>query len=200
MPGSSLWLLPPRGHPLDAALSKLIAETAAQFGSPHTFLPHVTLTSEIAADVYAPNPQAWLDALALPPPSQTHVSLGPLASEPVYVRKLYSRVPHPGVILAARAARSVVQPNAAEVESWLERKWVPHLSLLYHECVVVEAEKLRELEAWVRAEGVELDGGKGGEREREREREMGGWTGGRVVLVDTSRPIGEWVPIAEREL
>ncbi|KAL5431277.1 hypothetical protein PMIN05_009628 [Paraphaeosphaeria minitans] len=171
MPGSSLWLLPPRGHPLDAALSKLIAETAAQFGSPHTFLPHVTLTSEIAADV-----------------------------EPVYVRKLYSRVPHPGVVLAARAARSVVQPNAAEVESWLERKWVPHLSLLYHECVVVEAEKLRELEAWVRAEGVELDGGKGGEREREREREMGGWTGGRVVLVDTSRPIGEWVPIAEREL
>ncbi|KAF2447991.1 hypothetical protein P171DRAFT_429577 [Karstenula rhodostoma CBS 690.94] len=56
MPGSSLWLLPPRGHPLDAALSTLIAQTAAHFGSPHTFLPHVTLTSEIAADVVSTTP------------------------------------------------------------------------------------------------------------------------------------------------
>ncbi|OAG12565.1 2',3'-cyclic-nucleotide 3'-phosphodiesterase-like protein [Paraphaeosphaeria sporulosa] len=198
MPGSSLWLLPPRGHPLEAALSKLIAQTAAQFGSPHTFLPHVTLTSDIAADVYAPNPKAWLDALLLPPASQTHVSLGPLASDPVYVRKLYSRVSKPGVALLTHATRFVVQPNPWDLENWLEEKWVPHLSLLYHDCPVVEKEKLREVEAWVGVEGVKLHEGRGGEGEGEGE--MGGWTGGRVVLVDTSRPIGEWVPIAERVL
>jgi 2',3'-cyclic-nucleotide 3'-phosphodiesterase len=30
--------------------------------------------------------------------------------------------------------------------------------------------------------------------------ESGGWVGGRVVLVDTSKPINQWVPIAERVL
>jgi len=30
--------------------------------------------------------------------------------------------------------------------------------------------------------------------------EMGGWTGGTLVLVPTDKPIEEWKPIAERKL
>lgn len=30
--------------------------------------------------------------------------------------------------------------------------------------------------------------------------ELGGWVGGKVVLVPTDRPIKDWAPIAEREL
>lgn len=59
-----------------------------------------------------------------------------------------------------------------------------------HDCPRVGEEKIREVERGVEEAGVRLSG----------EGEMGGWIGGRVVLVDTTRPIGEWVPIAEREL
>lgn len=57
-----------------------------------------------------------------------------------------------------------------------------------HDCPVVGEEGLKEVEALLRERGV---GGEEG---------VGGWEGGRVVLVDTSRPIGEWVPVAERVL
>lgn len=106
------------------------------------------------------------------------------------MRKLYSHVSKPGVQGLTRAARAVVQSDTEELESWMQEKWMPHLSLLYHDCAVVGGERMGEVEGWVRGCGVSLVG----------EGESGGWTGGRVVLVDTSRPIGEWVAIAEREL
>lgn len=55
-----------------------------------------------------------------------------------------------------------------------------------HDCPVVGEEKIKEVEGLVKDEGVEL-----GEE---------AWVGGRVVLVETWRPIGEWVVVAEREL
>lgn len=70
--------------------------------------------------------------------------------------------------------------------------WMPHLSLLYHDCAVVSGQELDEVAAMVDGEGVDISGeGKG---------EMGGWEGGRVVLVETWKAIGEWVVVAERTL
>lgn len=85
MPGSSLWLTPPRGHPLHAILSTLIESilpglvaTPDPAAAAPVFAPHLTLTSNIDPAVYASDPQAWLDSLPfarpLPLPTTTAAS------------------------------------------------------------------------------------------------------------------------------
>lgn len=60
-----------------------------------------------------------------------YVRLGALASDPVFVRKLYARVDKDGVRGVGRVARGVVEAEAGvPVETWVEERWVPHLSLL----------------------------------------------------------------------
>lgn len=54
----------------------------------------------------------------------------------------------------------------------------------------VSAEQLAELEMVVRRAGVGLDG----------EGNMGGWECGQIWLVPTEREVGEWKPIAVKDL
>jgi 2',3'-cyclic-nucleotide 3'-phosphodiesterase len=54
----------------------------------------------------------------------------------------------------------------------------------------VDPKGIAEIETLVQDAGLRLDG----------EGELGGWVGGRVVLVQTDKAIGEWVTIAERIL
>ena len=59
-----------------------------------------------------------------------------------------------------------------------------------HDCPKINEVAIQEIKLLVKEAGVGLEGvGK-----------LGGWIGGRVVLVDTSKPIHQWVPIAERTL
>ncbi|KAF2472053.1 2',3'-cyclic-nucleotide 3'-phosphodiesterase [Lindgomyces ingoldianus] len=192
MPGSSLWLLPPADHPLNSILSSLIQETSSHFNSPQLFIPHITLTSEISPSTYLPDPQAWLDHLKLPAGKDVRVKMGRLQSEDVFVRKLYSKVEKQGVVEIAKLARTVVAGfNEDEgAQRWANEKYGPHLSLLYHDCPKIAEDSVAKIEQLVRDSGVGLDG----------EGELAGWTGGRVVLVPTDRPIKEWNPLAERKL
>jgi 2',3'-cyclic-nucleotide 3'-phosphodiesterase len=59
-----------------------------------------------------------------------------------------------------------------------------------HDCPIVSSEEIAKIERLVKDAGVSLDG----------EGELGGWTGGQVVLVPTDRPIKDWASIAERKL
>jgi 2',3'-cyclic-nucleotide 3'-phosphodiesterase len=59
-----------------------------------------------------------------------------------------------------------------------------------HDCPKVPQEDINQVESYVLETGVNLDG----------EGKLGGWVGGRVVLVPTDRPIKEWAPIAEKTL
>jgi 2',3'-cyclic-nucleotide 3'-phosphodiesterase len=52
----------------------------------------------------------------------------------------------------------------------------------------VEEKGIGEVEKLLQNAGLKLSGNG----------ELGGWVGGRVVLVQTDKAIGEWVPIAER--
>jgi 2',3'-cyclic-nucleotide 3'-phosphodiesterase len=132
MPGSSLWLLPPAKHPLTNVLSTAIKQISAHFNSPHLFLPHVTLTSEISPSAHSPDPQAWLDILKLPPAKDVRVRLGRLESQDVFFKKLYSRVEKDGVSELAKVARGTVQGFEEEdvATGWVEEKYMPHCSLL----------------------------------------------------------------------
>ncbi|KAF2189613.1 2',3'-cyclic-nucleotide 3'-phosphodiesteras-like protein [Zopfia rhizophila CBS 207.26] len=192
MPGSSLWLLPPKSHPLNSLLSSLIERTAKHFNSPHLFIPHVTLTSEISPSIYSADPQSWLDQIKFPAGSEVKVKLGKLNSEDVFVRKLYSTIEKSGVREIGKVARTVVKGYEDDIKAqqWVEEKYGPHLSLLYHDCPKVSEEDIAEIERIVQEAGVSLKG----------EGELGGWTNGRVVLVPTDQPIKGWVPAAERHL
>lgn len=133
MPGSSLWLLPPTGHPLNSILESLINSTATHFNSSHLFLPHVTLTSDISSSTYSSDPQKWLDSLSFPAGDVVEVKLGPLASEGVFVRKLYSKVSKSeGLCQTGTMARKAVRGFEDEEKAmkWAEEQYMPHLSLL----------------------------------------------------------------------
>jgi 2',3'-cyclic-nucleotide 3'-phosphodiesterase len=134
MPGSSLWLLPPASHPLQSLLTSLIKETSERFASPHLFVPHVTLTSEIDPSVYGgvDQSQEWLDGLAFPKAGEVVVKLGNLDSEDVFVRKLYVRVEKEGVRGLGVVARRCVKgfEEEGEAERWARERYMPHLSLL----------------------------------------------------------------------
>jgi 2',3'-cyclic-nucleotide 3'-phosphodiesterase len=192
MPGSSLWLLPPKGHPLDAVLSSLIDQTSSRFGSPHRFIPHVTLTSDISPSIYSSDPKAWLDSLELPSGSHVHVKFETLASEDVLYRKLYIKCEKLDELkkLAMVCRRKVEGYEEERTASrWGDREYNPHLSLLYHDCPQLDAEGLRQTEAFVQKAGVTFGEG-----------DLGGWFGGRVVLVPTHKPVDQWVPLVERSV
>jgi 2',3'-cyclic-nucleotide 3'-phosphodiesterase len=127
MPGSSLWLLPPADHPLNSLLTTAISKTSTHFSSPHHFIPHITLTSLIDPSTYASEPQKWLDSVPFPSKPDVVVRFGPLASEDVFVRKLYIKVEIEGVLQAGKVARMTV--NGYEEED-VAGKFGPHLSLL----------------------------------------------------------------------
>lgn len=131
MPGSSLWLLPPASHPLNSTLSDLISQTTEHFNSPHLFLPHITITSGISASTYAENPQKWLASIDFP--ADVEVRLGRLASEDVFVRKLYSTVvKNDGLRDMGTVVRRYVEGFEEEerARKWAEEEYMPHLSLL----------------------------------------------------------------------
>jgi 2',3'-cyclic-nucleotide 3'-phosphodiesterase len=133
MPGSSLWLLPPANHPLNDILPKLIDETSKQFDSPHRFLAHVTLTSEISSSKYGSDPQGWLDSLELPASKAVKVEFECLGSDEHFFRKLYIKcLKTDGVKKLAQQCRQQVQgfEEEAKARSWAEEQYMPHLSLL----------------------------------------------------------------------
>lgn len=133
MPGSSLWLLPPADHPLSNVIPSLIDKTSKKFNSPHRFLPHVTLTSEISPSTYGSSPQTWLDSLAFPAGQDVKVTFKRLGSDEVFFRKLYIKCEkNEGVKKLAKQCRQQVNDFKEEVKalSWVDNQYMPHLSLM----------------------------------------------------------------------
>ena len=132
MPGSSLWLLPPQSHPLTPVLTTLIKTVSTHFSSPHAFIPHVTLTSEISPSTYEKDPQVWLDSLDFLKADDVSVRFERLETSSVFFRKMTIRVAKEGVRALATIARTVVEGSAAEEQprKWVEESFEPHLSLL----------------------------------------------------------------------
>lgn len=133
MPGSSLWLLPPADHPLNKVLPGLIDQTSKSFGSPHRFLPHVTLTSEISPSKYGSDGPAWLSALDLGPAKDVRVNLERLGSDDFFFRKLYIKCEKDGGLKTlAKQCRKHVDGYADEktAQDWAKEAYMPHVSLM----------------------------------------------------------------------
>ncbi|KAF4549522.1 Cyclic phosphodiesterase-like protein [Elsinoe fawcettii] len=66
MPGSSLWLIPPKDAFNRAMQTQITSMVPMRFAEkPPNFIPHITLTSHIKASLHEPDAQAWLDSLEL---------------------------------------------------------------------------------------------------------------------------------------
>lgn len=133
MPGSSLWLLPPDDHPLQDALTTLIKQTSAHFKSPHLFIPHITLTSEISPEMYGEDPQAWLDSLPIVSKRELSIRFEKIDSEDVFFRKLYIKCEKLGGLeKLAKVCRKQVRgfEDDAKAVEWVKNVYNPHLSLL----------------------------------------------------------------------
>lgn len=155
MPGSSLWLLPPKSHPLYEIISNLITSTLPSLfpdiilpaqsnasstnrGMDSTFFgPHMTLTSDIPPSTYGNNPQQWLDSIPLPPVTVRFAPEG-VQSQDVYFRRCFIKVRlDKSVRLLAGIARARgvfgeedIEPRTEKWLEWWRREFGPHVSLI----------------------------------------------------------------------
>ncbi|KAI5805929.1 2',3'-cyclic-nucleotide 3'-phosphodiesterase [Geopyxis carbonaria] len=201
--GHSLWLIPHPTSPLHAALSTLISRTLPAHFTPspiaHTsFTPHLTLTSLVPT---TPATAHQIHSIKLPEAAPV-VRFSSLEAGEKFFTKLTLQVQKdPALVALAVACRAefVTGGNRKEAERWGREAYVPHVSLVYHEeereAVAARIEGLSEA---VREAGI-LTGAEA-EGEMKGEEWMGGWKGGRLVLVNTSAPLEEWRILAERQL
>ncbi|KAF2842108.1 CPDase-domain-containing protein [Patellaria atrata CBS 101060] len=158
MPGSSLWLIPPRNSPVYSIVQTLIDKgIPSLFPSinPPTFPPHVTLTSSIPSSVYTTSsPQAWLDSLQLPTGDEIDVRIIGLDVGNVWnkaITLIVSKGSEEGndgashgqmtalMRLAVECRERGVESNASgqvgdkgkvRAKKWVAEDWEPHMSLL----------------------------------------------------------------------
>jgi 2',3'-cyclic-nucleotide 3'-phosphodiesterase len=200
---SSLWLiLPKEDHPFNKVLTELIVETLpSDFPRvpKNTFIPHVTITSDIDPEkTYAStSAQQWLDNLRLPDLKkeidEATIELEAVEAGDPFFKKLTLRAKKDGnlVKLAAKCREQGVLISEAEAQKWAGDEYLPHLSLMYADMPKDEVQKkvgLIEMQlGWSFGSLFDCCGGTL-------------CMGAKLVLVDTSKAIDQWRPIAEREV
>ena len=200
---ASLWLVPKDKHPFTTCVQELISDTVpskfdATSKKHDDFTPHVTMTSNVdpATTYEKSSPQEWLDSLPLPEFKQEYdeveIELDHLEPGDSYYTKLSIIASHDDNLskLAAICHREGSQMSDADAQKWAKTEYTPHLSLLYADIPKDEIKKkagLIELQLGF-AFGSLFDC-------------CGGTMhmGGNLVLVDTTKPIEEWKPIASRD-
>lgn len=204
MPGASLWLIAPKqDHPFNKSLNDLITSTIpSNFTStklPH-FTPHVTLTSNIDPKTYASasSPQAWLDELSIDDLgfknqfTEAVIELEELVIDDPYFKKLNLRAKKETNLLrlAARCREIGTGISDGEAKKWAESEYEPHLSLMYSDLSRADVQKRMGLmELQLGFEFGSLFDCCGGQLAQ----------GAKIALVDTSKEVGEWEVIAERD-
>ncbi|MBE7181019.1 MAG: hypothetical protein INR71_07395 [Terriglobus roseus] len=133
--GSSLFLVPPATSPLRGALQSLISrDVPALFpdASPPDFVPHVTLTSQIAPAVYGDDPAGWLARLQVPAAALDVRFRGVEAEAPFFRKCNVSVARGEGLLALAGECRRVGVEGGDEAAArrWLDTEYRPHCSLL----------------------------------------------------------------------
>ncbi|RVD83698.1 uncharacterized protein DFL_005477 [Arthrobotrys flagrans] len=195
--GASLWLLPPPG-PLSTVLQTLISNTLPpRIPSPvPDFQPHITITSGIPLSSSS-DFQKTLDAISIE--ERPIIKFKRLRYGTAFWTKITIEI-HKSASLKslAVACRSSILPGYGEEEAkdWVEKYttpaesgnegFIPHLSLVYYG-EGVEGGVRMGVGSDVNDAGVVVE-----EVEPEEVKEMGGWVGGKLVVVDTTKRVEEW--------
>ncbi|KAL1306642.1 hypothetical protein AAFC00_005318 [Neodothiora populina] len=219
MPGASLWIIPPPDSHFSKIIQSLITTTIPTSHFPHTethtFIPHVTITSDIPLNRLPlskapqsatvndePDFQAWLGNLHLDMASTDEdeesiaVALERLEAGDAFTKKLTIKCEKSASLLSLAAscrAQAVdlftAAPTAAR--GWATEQYLPHMSLMYASLPTPEVrEQIEAIQQDVHNASRHLSTDDQGVVA----------TGGSLVLVDTSKPISQWQIVAEREL
>jgi len=177
--GLSLWLTPPDSYAPYAALSRLTSTTfpsSPNFPQSPGFQPHITLTSSIPPP--KPN-ESLLSTLALDTQLPPEIQFGEIAHGEAYFKFIFLRIKKTESLLAlARWARERLVPGLSVFE---EGSYDPHISLVYSGAEATQ--KRVEYVAWQTSMAI------GDSR---------GWTGGKVMLVDSRSPnVEDWNVVEE---
>ncbi|KAG0644318.1 2',3'-cyclic-nucleotide 3'-phosphodiesterase [Tuber brumale] len=196
MTGASLWLCPPGGSPIEAALQKLITETIPPHFSDEkvpAFRPHMTITSDIPDSL---DPEEVLKKISLGDPLE--VSFKELnIGKTYYTRGTLHLERTPAIVDLARQCRELFANGGTEeeaVDKWEKEVFTPHVSLVYSAMDPVPDNTRKVIGQGLKEANVGVlhwNGPKG---------EMRGWRGGSIALVSTHKPIEEWEAMAERVL
>lgn len=196
MPGLSLWFVPREGNIFTKTMQELIDdEVPRQFylpeGKKYSFLPHVTVTSDIDAKI-AEAPQEWLDKLDFPHFKQEHnevlIELDEVQAEDPFFRKCNISVSENANL---RTVCGIARKAAGLSEDFAQSKeqFRPHMSLLYADLPTEDVKKKVPLiETKIGFAVGDIFACCGGSL----------CLGGELVLVDTTKPIPEWNVIAKR--
>jgi len=176
--GLSLWLTPPDSYKPYAALSRLTSTTfpaSPNFPQSPGFQPHITLTSSIPP----PKPNESILPAALDTQLPPEIQFGEIAHGGAYFKFIFLRIKKTESLLAlAKWARERFVPGQSVFDEGI---YDPHISLVYSG---TEATQKR-----VEYVALQTSMAIGDSR---------GWTGGRVMLVDTRAPnVGDWKVIEE---
>jgi 2'-5' RNA ligase len=197
MPGLSLWLVPREGNPFTKTVQELINdEVPRQFylpdGKVHSFIPHVTVTSEIDVKI-ADAPQEWLDKLEFPNFKKEHnevlIELDHIQAEDPFFRKCNIAVSEDANL---RTTCAIARKAAGLSEEFARdpKQYRPHMSLLYADIPTEDVKKKVPLIETKFGFAVgDIFACCGGSLS----------LGGELVLVDTTKPIEEWNIIAKRD-
>ena len=140
MPGLSLWLVPYDTSPFTKTTQELISETVPkQFDleKPHTFPPHVTITSDIPEEaLQGKQPQEWLDSVELPSEfkkehNEVLLELDTVEAEDPFFRKMNIALKENENLRKLVAACR--KEAGLEADNFAKSEYRPHLSLLYAE-------------------------------------------------------------------
>ncbi|EGX45224.1 hypothetical protein AOL_s00173g325 [Orbilia oligospora ATCC 24927] len=205
---ASLWLLPPPGA-LSTILKTLISNTLPPRipGPVPDFQPHITISSGIPL-TSSTDFQNVLDLITIQEPPV--VKFRRIRYGTAFWTKITIEI-HKSTSLKslAVAARSAILPGYTEEEArcWVEKYttpaesgqegFIPHLSLVYYGEEVEGSVRLG-VGSDVDDAGVVLEEVEGGGDVKE----MGGWVGGKLVVVDTTKRVEQWKDsiLAERVL
>ena len=196
----SLWLVPHGHNPFTKAVKELISdEVPKQFDKPkQNVTPHVILTSDVDIDKVSggKSPQEWLDSVQLPEFkaefSEVVVELNAVEADDDFYRKMNISVKNEANLdkLAAVCRQAGVGASEEKAKAWAQSNFHPCLTLLYADISTREAQnKVALIEMKIGFAIGDIFACCGGTL----------CMGGHLVLVDTSKPVDQWEPVAKRE-
>ena len=196
----SLWLVPHEGNPFTKSMKEFIAtEVPKQFEQDKQVVGvKVTLTPDVDIEKISggKSAQEWLDSIQFPEFHSEHnevvIELDEFRADDDYYRKMNISVKGNDNLkkLAAVCRRAAVSQDEEKAQTWAQNQFDPSLTVLYADIPAKEvSNKIALIEMKLGFAIGDIFACCGGTL----------CMGGHLVLVDTSKPMDQWTPVAKRE-
>ena len=196
----SLWLVPREQNPFTTTMQELISDTVPRNFTQQTynFTTHVLVTSDIYSQktLGDKSAQEWLDSIELPAFKAEHdevvLTLDTVEAEDDFYRKMNISVKDDVNLkkLAVVCRQAATSGGEEKAQAWAQQEYRPCFPLLYGDIPTKESQgKVPLIEMKIGFAIGDIFACCGGTL----------CMGGFLVLVDTSKPIDQWEPIAKRE-